>query len=136
MWWWNKDKDWSFIFSQILNMFIFFIFEHNIFAADKAIHNFQYLITNNKYSNQVYVIKPSDYQNTGIYQGSADRCEGYRESDLILLIQQSQAVHYCNQSLLAIVPDLNVTYSVLQFLISFREAPWYSYTFTTCNIFV
>ena len=55
------------------------------FSADKAIHNFQYLITNNKYSNQVYFIKPSDHQNTGLYQESADRCEGYRDSDIIRL---------------------------------------------------
>ena len=41
----NKDKELSFLFSQIPNMFICFIFEHNIFAADKAIHNFQFFIT-------------------------------------------------------------------------------------------
>ena len=63
--WWNKDKDWSFCFSQISNLFMCFIFEHNIFAADKEIHNLQFLIANNKYSNQVYVIKPSDHWNTG-----------------------------------------------------------------------
>ena len=32
--------------------FFFSFFKHNIFAADKAIYNFQYLITNNKYSSQ------------------------------------------------------------------------------------
>ena len=39
----------------------FLIFKHNIFAADKEIHNFHYLVTNNNYSDQVYVIKPSDH---------------------------------------------------------------------------
>ena len=80
--WWNKDKDWSFHFSQISNLFICSIFEHNIFAADKAIHNLQFLITKNKYSNQVYVIKPIYHWKTGIYQGSADCCEGDHDSDL------------------------------------------------------
>ena len=77
--------DWLFCFSQILNLFICFIFEHNIFAADKEIHNFQYLITSTKYSNQVYVINPSDQQRTGISQGSDYCCEGDCESDLIRL---------------------------------------------------
>ena len=35
---------------------IHFFFEHNISAADKAIHNFQFSITSNNYSNQVYLI--------------------------------------------------------------------------------
>ena len=37
--------------------------------------------------------------------------------------------------MLVIVPDLNVTYLVLQLLISFREVPWYILKFTTCEIF-
>ena len=94
-------------------MFICIIFEHNIFAADKAIHNFHYLVTNNNYSNQVYFIKTSDHQKTGLYQVSADRCEGDRNSDLICLLHKSQAIHYCNQSVVVIVSELNVTYSVL-----------------------
>ena len=49
----------TFPFSQILNLFICFIFKHKTFAADKEIHNLQFLITNNKYSNKVYFIKPS-----------------------------------------------------------------------------
>ena len=63
-------------------MFICFIFEHNIIAEDKSIHNLQFLITNIKYSNQFYVIKPSKHLNTGLYHGSAYRCEGDLESDL------------------------------------------------------
>ena len=49
-----------FVSSQISNLFICFIFEHKMFVAEKAIHNIQFLITNNKYSNQVYIIKPTD----------------------------------------------------------------------------
>ena len=41
---------------QISNLFICFIFRHNIFAADKEIHDFKFFVTNNKYSNQVYFI--------------------------------------------------------------------------------
>ena len=97
-----------FCFSLRLNLFICFIFQHNIFTEDKSIHNIQYLTTHNKYSNQVYVIKPSDHQKTRIYQGSADFFEDYCNSDLICLLQKFQAIHYYNQSVLAIVPDLNI----------------------------
>ena len=38
----------TFIFLQISNIFICGIFEHNFFAADKAIHNLQFWITSNK----------------------------------------------------------------------------------------
>ena len=54
------------------------------------------------------VISSSNHQKTGLYQGSADHCEGDRNSDLIRLLQQYQAINYCNQSVLAIVPDLNI----------------------------
>ena len=77
-----------FYFSPTLTLFNCFIFEHKLFAVDKAIHNYQYLITNNKYSNQIYVIKPSNHQKTGLYQGSSDRCEGDRDCDLIRLASE------------------------------------------------
>ena len=51
----------------------------SFFAASKAIHNLRYLITNNKYRKQVYVIKPSNHQKTGLYKGSANHCERYRD---------------------------------------------------------
>ena len=54
------------------------------------------------------VISSSDHQKTVLYQGSANRCEGYRNSDLIRLLHKSQVINYCNQSVLAIFPDLNV----------------------------
>ena len=54
------------------------------------------------------VILSSDCQKTGLYQGSADCCEGYHNLDIIRLLQQSQTIYYCNQSVLAIVPDLKI----------------------------
>ena len=79
--WWNRYKDWSFCLSKISNMFICIIFEHKCLAADKEVHNLQFLITRNKYSNQVYVIKPSDHWKMRLYQGSAKCCEGDPHSD-------------------------------------------------------
>ena len=58
--------------------------------------------------NNNTVISSSNFQKTVLYQGSADRCEGDSNSDIICLLQQSQTIHYCNQSLLAIFPDLNI----------------------------
>ena len=53
-------------------------------------------------------ISSSDHQKTGLYQGSVDCCEGDWNSNIIFLFDQSQAIHYCNQSVLVIVPDLNI----------------------------
>ena len=47
-------------------------------------------------------------QTTGMYQGSADSGEVDRNSDIIRPLCPSQKIHYCNQSVLAIVPDLNI----------------------------
>ena len=69
-------------FSHKYRICLFFSSEHKIFAAEKAIHNLQFLIINNKYSNQVYVIKPSDHWKTGFRQGSSECCEGDRDYDL------------------------------------------------------
>ena len=54
------------------------------------------------------VISSSNFAKTGLYQGSANHYEGDRNSDIICLFQKSQEVHYCNQSVLAIVPDLKI----------------------------
>ena len=61
---------------------IIFFFRTQHFPADKAIHNLQFLITNNKYSNQGYVIKTINHWYTGIYQESDNRCEIYHDFDL------------------------------------------------------
>ena len=46
---------------------------------------------------------------------------------LFRLLHPSQIIHYCNQSVLVIVPDLNIySFELLQSFISFREVPWYS----------
>ena len=54
------------------------------------------------------VISYSDHQTPRLYQGSDDRCEGDHNSNIIRLFQPYQKIHYCNQSLLAIVPDLKI----------------------------
>ena len=58
--------------------------------------------------NDTPIISSSYNQKTGLYQGSADCCEGDIKSYLIHLLQKSQVIHYCNQSVLDIVPDLNI----------------------------
>ena len=55
-----------------------------------------------------HVISSSDHRAPRLYQGLSDRCEGYRNSNIIPLLQPSQTIHYCNQSVLEIVPDLNI----------------------------
>ena len=55
-----------------------------------------------------HIISSSDRQSPRLYQGSADCGEGYRNSDIIRLLQPSQTIHYCNQSVLEIFPDLNI----------------------------
>ena len=57
----------TFLSSQILKLFICGIFEHNFISADKAIHNLQFLITKNKYINQVSVIKSTNHRNMRLY---------------------------------------------------------------------
>ena len=55
-----------------------------------------------------HVISSSDRQITRLYQGSDNRCEGDRNSNIIYLLQPSKTINYCNQSVLVIVPDLNI----------------------------
>ena len=54
------------------------------------------------------VISSSNRQTPRLYQGSANCCEGDCNSDIIRMIQKSQRIHYCNQSVLAIVLELNI----------------------------
>ena len=54
------------------------------------------------------VISSSDHQKTGLHQWSSNMCEGDRNFDLTRLLQQYQAINYCSQSVLVIVPDLNI----------------------------
>ena len=54
------------------------------------------------------VISYSNYQTPRLYKGSADCCERDNISDIIRLIQPYQTFHYCNQSMLVIVLDMNI----------------------------
>ena len=72
-----------------------------------------------------HVISNSDCKMPRLYQGSDDYCEGYRNSNIICLLQPSQKIHYCNQLVLAIVPDLDIFVFSITIFISFQEATWY-----------
>ena len=50
----------------------------------------------------------SECQTPILYQGFDNHCEGYCNSDIIHPLQLYLTIHYCNQSVLAIVPDLNI----------------------------
>ena len=54
------------------------------------------------------VLLSSDLWKPRLYQGSADFCEGDRNSDVICLLPPSLTIRYCNQSVLTIFPDLNI----------------------------
>ena len=69
------------------------------------------------------VISYSDHRTIGLYQGSDYRYEGDRNSNIICLLQPSQTIHYCNQSVLSIVPDLNIfIFSIKSFDLISRSA--------------
>ena len=55
-----------------------------------------------------HALSSSDRQNPRLYQESADCCKVDRNLDVIRLLQPYLTIHYCNQSVLAIVPDLNI----------------------------
>ena len=54
------------------------------------------------------VISSSDHQTTGLYQGSYDCCEVCHNSNIICLLWPYQEIHYCNQSVLVIIPYLKI----------------------------
>ena len=69
------------------------------------------------------VISYSNHRTSRLYQGSADRFEGDCNSNIIRLLHTSQKIHYCNQSVLLIVPDLNIlVFSITIFDLIFRSA--------------
>ena len=73
------------------------------------------------------IISSSKLHTPRLYKGSADCCEGHSISDIIRLIEPSQTIHYCNQSILAIVPDLNIFGWSITIIDLTWKAPWYSY---------
>ena len=58
--------------------------------------------------NITHVVSSNDRQTPILYQGSSNYCWGDRNLDIIRLLQPSHTIHYCNQSVSAIVPDLNI----------------------------
>ena len=90
-----------------MNLFICFIFKHNIFAADKAIHTFQYLITNNKYINQVYLITfRIKNKQTLVRYSNTSSSVGFSETvrlNTITLIFYQLLPRCCRQRLVAVV---------------------------------
>ena len=72
--------------------------------------------------DMTHVISSSDWQTTGLYQGSTNCCEGYCKSNIICLLQPSQEIHYSNQSGLAIVSVLNIfVFSITNFDLILRR---------------
>ena len=69
------------IFSQILNLFICDIFEHNNFVVDKEIRYFRFLVINNNCRDQCPIITQSNHWKMEHYWGSADYCEGSLDSE-------------------------------------------------------
>ena len=65
----------------------------------------------------------SDCHTRGRYQVSANHYWGYRNSDVIHLLQPFLTIHYCNQSVLAIVPDLNIVVWSINSLSCFKKWP-------------
>ena len=73
--------------------------------------------------NDTPVISSSDHQTTGLYQGSTNHCEGDCNLDVIRLLQPYLTTHYCNQSVLEIVPDLNIfVFNIMIFDLISRSA--------------
>ena len=68
----------------------------------------------------------SDLQTPRLYQGSAEHCEVDCNCNIICLLHPSHIIHNCNQSVVAIVPDLNIFVWSITILISFREELWYN----------
>ena len=73
--------------------------------------------------NDTPIISYSDHRKTGLYQGSSERREGYQNFGIISLLQPAQVIHYCNQSVLAIVTNLKISvFSIMIFDLISRSA--------------
>ena len=73
--------------------------------------------------SSTHALSSKDRQMPRLYQVSDDPCEGDRNSDVIFLLQTSLTLPWCNQSVLAIVPDLNIfVWSITIFGIISRSA--------------
>ena len=85
--------------------------------------------------NITHVLSSSDCQTPRLYQGSANHCGEYRNSDVINLLQPYLTIHYCNQSVLAIFPDLNIFVWYYDFDLISRSALVHYFSIT-CYLFV
>ena len=78
-----------------------------------------------------HIISSSNHQTEILYWWSDDCCEGDHNSNIIRLLQPSQTISYCNQSVLSILLNLNIFLWIITIFISFWEVPWYS-SFLLC----
>ena len=73
--------------------------------------------------NYTPIISSRYHQTIVLYQGSSHHCEGDHKFDIIMLFHPSHKMHYCNQSVLGIVLDLNIfIFSIMIFDLIFRSA--------------
>ena len=71
-----------------------------------------------------HVISSGKSQTLRLYQGWANRCEVDCNSYIFCLLQSSQTIHNCNQSVLAIFPYLNIlVWSIIIFWSHFEKCP-------------
>ena len=69
------------------------------------------------------IVSFRNHRTIGLYQGSIYRCERYRNSCRICLLQPSHKIHYCNHSVLEIFLGLNKTvFSITEFDLILRSA--------------
>ena len=61
-----------------------------------------------------HVLLSRELQTPRLYQGSEDSCGGDFNFNVVSMVQQFLTIHYCNQSVLAIVPDLNTFLSIIK----------------------
>ena len=85
--------------------------------------------------NITLVLSYIDHRTPRRYQGSSSHCEGDCNSDVICLIQPFLTIHYCNQSVLATIPDLNIYFWYYDFDIVSRSALIHYFSIT-CYLFV
>ena len=73
--------------------------------------------------NITHVISSCNLRTPILYQGLANHCKGDRNSDIICLLHPYQTIHYCNQSVLGTVPEMNIlAWSITIFDIILRSA--------------
>ena len=70
-----------------------------------------------------HVLSSSNFLTTRLYQVSSNHCGGNCNSDVIHLLQPYLTIHYCHQSVLSIVPDLNIVDWSITFLSHFKKCP-------------